>query len=392
MLDDVDNSRHDPPVIDPRDAMRKWEKWLDPTHLRLAQQERNIHRQRLLDDPTESTLRAQCKRLIGPEPSVQDYILSRLSLNEGYKCYIKREECVLSHMLVFLVKTDEPAIFLAECLAATPLYWSVGSNEPYAETLKYRLTGFAVFKSELSAELFLTNTLTSEPRMMNMAFRQATSETSVIALDLSGLRQIVENTDNVVPLVARNDMSMIEQISGNLPSLSDRYGGVTFKLRPVGDDYLSNGLDGDLLHLMKKCEADADIGVYASRQVQQQTVQQIRDEKWMEEHSRRLFKDFWDQYPVNLQRRLDEGARLDYVDPETGQTVIHVLAHLGKRNYLRVAFQNKSKCDFSIRDHKGQLASTHAFVFAWDRPLARLLRIYEAEAGVGLPGMVNTPS
>eukprot|EP01038_Epipyxis_sp_PR26KG_P017263 gene17264-23801_t len=43
MLDDVDDARNNPSVIDPRHTMRQRKKWLDPAHLRLAQQERNIH-------------------------------------------------------------------------------------------------------------------------------------------------------------------------------------------------------------------------------------------------------------------------------------------------------------------------------------------------------------
>jgi hypothetical protein len=38
VLDDVNNARHDPLVIDPGDAVRQWKKRLDPAHLRLAQQ------------------------------------------------------------------------------------------------------------------------------------------------------------------------------------------------------------------------------------------------------------------------------------------------------------------------------------------------------------------
>ena len=43
-------------------------KRLDPAHLRLAQLERNIHRQRLLDDAIESNNYPSCKLLTGPEP------------------------------------------------------------------------------------------------------------------------------------------------------------------------------------------------------------------------------------------------------------------------------------------------------------------------------------
>ena len=36
MLDNVNDTRHDPPVINSRDTMRKREKRLDPAHLRTA--------------------------------------------------------------------------------------------------------------------------------------------------------------------------------------------------------------------------------------------------------------------------------------------------------------------------------------------------------------------
>jgi hypothetical protein len=62
MLDDVDNPRDNPPIIDSRYPMRQREKWLDPAHLRLTQQKRNIHRQRFLDATIESTLHASCKQ------------------------------------------------------------------------------------------------------------------------------------------------------------------------------------------------------------------------------------------------------------------------------------------------------------------------------------------
>jgi hypothetical protein len=45
--------------------MRKREKWFDPAHLRLAQQEREFHRQRLLDAAIETTSHAARKRFNG---------------------------------------------------------------------------------------------------------------------------------------------------------------------------------------------------------------------------------------------------------------------------------------------------------------------------------------
>src|ERR1700716_489223 len=58
----------DPPVIDPGNPVRQRKKRLDPAHLRLAQHERNIHQQRLLDAAIESTNHRSRKCLIGPEP------------------------------------------------------------------------------------------------------------------------------------------------------------------------------------------------------------------------------------------------------------------------------------------------------------------------------------
>lgn len=47
--DHKDDTACDPPVIDPRNAMRQWEIRLDPAHLRLAQQPQLGHEQHLLD-------------------------------------------------------------------------------------------------------------------------------------------------------------------------------------------------------------------------------------------------------------------------------------------------------------------------------------------------------
>ena len=62
VLDNLDDRRHNAPVIDPWNSMRKREKRLDPAHLRRAQQKWDIHRQRLLDDAIESTNHPSCKQ------------------------------------------------------------------------------------------------------------------------------------------------------------------------------------------------------------------------------------------------------------------------------------------------------------------------------------------
>ena len=52
--DHEDDAAQDPPVIDPRDAVRQWEIRLNPAHLRLAQQPQLGHHQHLLGAAIES--------------------------------------------------------------------------------------------------------------------------------------------------------------------------------------------------------------------------------------------------------------------------------------------------------------------------------------------------
>ncbi|MEG8224158.1 hypothetical protein OSJ57_26850, partial [Sphingomonas sp. HH69] len=61
----------DPPVIDPGHSMRQWEKWLDTAHLRLAQQEWNIHRDTSSVPPLTQPSLLHASNLTGPEPSLQ---------------------------------------------------------------------------------------------------------------------------------------------------------------------------------------------------------------------------------------------------------------------------------------------------------------------------------
>ena len=63
--DHENNAAHDPPVIDPRNAMRQWEIGLDPAHLRFAQKPQLGQQQHLLDAAIESTDRVQRKRVNG---------------------------------------------------------------------------------------------------------------------------------------------------------------------------------------------------------------------------------------------------------------------------------------------------------------------------------------
>jgi len=67
--DHVNDPRHDPPVIHPRYPVRQREIRLDPAHLRLAQQPRLGHQQRLLDTAIESSHQRPRKQLMGPKPN-----------------------------------------------------------------------------------------------------------------------------------------------------------------------------------------------------------------------------------------------------------------------------------------------------------------------------------
>lgn len=63
--DHEDDTAHDPPIIDPGDAVLQRKIGLNPAHLRLAQQPKIGHRQHLLDAANESTDCVQRKRFNG---------------------------------------------------------------------------------------------------------------------------------------------------------------------------------------------------------------------------------------------------------------------------------------------------------------------------------------
>ena len=63
--DHEDDTADDPPIIDPRNAMRKWEIGLNPAHLRLAQHPDLRQQQRLLSVAIDSTDCLQRKRFNG---------------------------------------------------------------------------------------------------------------------------------------------------------------------------------------------------------------------------------------------------------------------------------------------------------------------------------------
>lgn len=73
-----------------------------------------------------------------------------------------------------------------------------------------------------------------------------------------------------------------------------------------------------------------------------------------------------------------EGVPVDYQDPVTGKSALHVAATSCARPVV-LALINTGKCNYLLRDKKGRLASEMAFVYGDDPALARLLRIKEVK-------------
>ena len=84
--------------------------------------------------------------------------------------------------------------------------------------------------------------------------------------------------------------------------------------------------------------------------------------------------DIWSLY--------HKGARFDLADPLTGMTAVHMLANMGWRDGIRLALKDKSRCDFTLRDGRGHLASYHAMVYGREPVVARLFRMLERQHGV----------
>lgn len=100
------------------------------------------------------------------------------------------------------------------------------------------------------------------------------------------------------------------------------------------------------------------------------------DEAIKHSHGPRLYRDFLIATergnPDTLRIYLDAGIDVNYQDPKTGQTALHVLAAAQARQAIRVLLAS-GKCDFLIRDKRGRLASELAYMFGEDPALARLL-------------------
>ena len=80
--------------------------------------------------------------------------------------------------------------------------------------------------------------------------------------------------------------------------------------------------------------------------------------------------------PEKLKIFVEEEYPLDYQDPLTGETVLHILAAGRARKALRAVLKS-NKIDYLLRDSKGRLASEMAYIYGRDPVVARLLRIKE---------------
>src|ERR1700727_744611 len=82
VLDHKDDRADDPPIVHPRNPMRKWKIPFNPTHLNPRQQKQISHGEASQPPPMNQPIRTRARTLIGPEPS-----LTTLSLNTAYRSF-----------------------------------------------------------------------------------------------------------------------------------------------------------------------------------------------------------------------------------------------------------------------------------------------------------------
>lgn len=82
----------------------------------------------------------------------------------------------------------------------------------------------------------------------------------------------------------------------------------------------------------------------------------------------------------NVQKYIDEGISVNFQDPLTGETALHIAAACHARKVLRVLLKT-DQCDFLLRDKQGRLASEMAFLYGRDVAVARLLGKKERKQG-----------
>src|ERR1700735_111207 len=68
VLDHKDDRADDPPIVHPRNPMRKWKIPFNPTHLNPRQQKQISHGEASQPPPMNQPIRTRARTLIGPEP------------------------------------------------------------------------------------------------------------------------------------------------------------------------------------------------------------------------------------------------------------------------------------------------------------------------------------
>lgn len=84
---------------------------------------------------------------------------------------------------------------------------------------------------------------------------------------------------------------------------------------------------------------------------------------------------------ARLQAFIDHSFLVNYQDPETGETALHIVAANGARKALRV-LMGTDKCKYLVRDKQGRLPSELAYLYGDDPAMARLLAIKEMHEAV----------
>lgn len=110
--------------------------------------------------------------------------------------------------------------------------------------------------------------------------------------------------------------------------------------------------------------------------------------KQLEEVEERIEKALMKEFLVAAERGntakiiagLDEGYSVNYQDPQTEETALHIAAAGGARKVLR-ALISTGECDFLIRDRRGRLASEMAYLHSNDPVAARFLGVKERKQG-----------
>ncbi|MEW8073220.1 MAG: ankyrin repeat domain-containing protein [Candidatus Thiodiazotropha sp.] len=85
-------------------------------------------------------------------------------------------------------------------------------------------------------------------------------------------------------------------------------------------------------------------------------------------------------HAFRLSQLINTGCKVNYQDPDTGATALHMAAANQALKVLRYLI-TLPHIDYLLRDKKGRLASEMAFIYGHDPAVARLLRIKEKKQG-----------